>query len=64
MGFARNPVIHDIFEIDASTFEAPIERSVVDKNSDLGKWRTTTRERNRRSKNDSARHPSFGEEDG
>lgn len=53
--FGTNPVIHDVLEIDPASFETPLERRMVDKNSELGKWRTTTRSRNRRTR-ESAKH--------
>jgi len=54
--FAKNSVIHDVFEIDSASFETSLERSVVDKNSELGKWRTTTRSKNRRTRESAKNH--------
>lgn len=64
VGFARNAVIHDIFDIDPSSFETPAERAVVDKNSNLGKWRTNLRDRNRRSRESAKHYFTEDQEDG
>lgn len=53
---AQNTVIHDIFDLDPTAFDVPVERSVVAKNSELGRWRTTTRSRNRRSREKAKHH--------
>lgn len=63
VGFARNPVIHEIFGIDADAFDMPLERAVVQKNSELGKARTTARTRNRKSR-ENAKTAFLDDEDG
>ena len=48
--FKNNSVFHDIFDVDDTVFDGPLERQIVEKNSEEGKYRATEMKKSRKTK--------------